>query len=189
MMVLSAPSKSSSQKFDVAKYDRNMVIPETVVTNGMKWIDGRLLPIEGRAFDNVEHYYDRLPYNVTTNVNGGVRSMKHHTSGMKFVFTTTSKKLMMKWVPYYDRLDMHHMPATGVSGIDVYRYDSANGHWKYVSTGRISNAKGSSLSISWTPGVPCMVNLPLYNGIKSFTLGIDADADIKPYNNRKSGIA
>ena len=39
----------------------------------MKWIDGRDLPIEGRAFDDTEHYYDRLPSNVTANVNSGVR--------------------------------------------------------------------------------------------------------------------
>ncbi len=42
--------------------------------DGMKWIDGRELPIEGRAFDNTELYYDRLPSNVTTSVNSGVRS-------------------------------------------------------------------------------------------------------------------
>ena len=44
------------------------------ISDGMKWIDGRELPIEGRAFDNTEHYYDRLPSNVTTSVNSGVRS-------------------------------------------------------------------------------------------------------------------
>ena len=67
---------------EIAKYDANMAQKGVVVTNGVKWIDGKLLPIEGRAFDDVEHWYDRLPAGVTTNVNGGVRSMKHHTSGM-----------------------------------------------------------------------------------------------------------
>ena len=69
------------------KYDKNMAVEGIVVTNGIKWVDGKLLPIEGRAFNDVEHYYDRLPAGVTTNVNGGVRSMKHHTSGMQFRFS------------------------------------------------------------------------------------------------------
>lgn len=35
---------------------RNLATAEksAVVTNGVKWIDGRYLPVEGRAFDDVE---------------------------------------------------------------------------------------------------------------------------------------
>ena len=118
---------------EVSKWDPRMAAESAVVdTNGVKWIDGRFLPIEGRAFDDVEHYYDRLPANVTTNVNGGVRSMKHHTSGMLFRFATDSKKLVFRWVPYSGVLAMDHMPSTGVSGIDVYRLDEAGGRWRYV---------------------------------------------------------
>ena len=68
---------------DIARYDPRMAVDGIVVTNGLKWIDGRLLPIEGRAFDDTEHYYDRLPAGVTTNVNGGVRAMKHHTPSQR----------------------------------------------------------------------------------------------------------
>ncbi len=172
---------------DVAKYDENMVIAG-VVTNGLKWIDGKVLPIEGRAFDDVEHYYDRLPAGVTTNVNGGVRSMKHHTSGMQFRFATDSKNLAFKWVPYNGNLSMDHMPSTGVSGIDVYRYDETRGKWLYVKTGRIHSAKGGGLKIPWTPGTPCLVNLPLYNGVREFSLGIDPKANVLPLPPRRSGV-
>ncbi len=161
----------------IAVFDPNMAVASTTVTNGVKWIDGKALPLEGKAFTDVEHFYDRLPSNVTTAVNGGVRSMKHHTAGMQFRFTTDSKKLHFKWVPYGGNLSMDHMPATGVSGIDIYR-QTPDGRWRYVKTGRISRASGGSLSISWTPGTPCLVNLPLYNGIRSFQLGIDPEASI-----------
>ena len=172
---------------DIAKYDPNMAIAE-VVTNGLKWIDGRTLPLEGRAFDDTEAYYDRLPANVSTNVNGGVRSMKHHTAGMQFRFTTDSKRLVFKWIPYTRRLSMDHMPSTGVSGIDVYRFDANAEKWLYVKTGRIKSAKGGSLSLDWTPGTPCLVNLPLYNGIKEFSLGLEPTASVSPLPPRKSGI-
>ena len=172
----------------VARYDRNMAVAASVVTNGIKWIDGRMLPIEGRAFDDVEHYYDRLPAGVTTNVNGGVRLMKHHTSGMQFRFTTSSRKLLFKWVPYNHGLAMDHMPSTGVSGIDIYRFDARLGRWLYVKTGRITNAKGAQLQVPWTPGTPCLVNLPLYNGVRSFTLGVEPDATVSALGPRRSGI-
>ena len=162
---------------DAVKYDPRMALEKSVTEKGVRWIDGKLLPIEGRAFDNVDHYYDRLPSNVTAKVNGGVRAMRHHTAGMQFRFTTDSKKLHFKWVPYNARLSMDHMPSTGVSGIDVYQ-QTPDGVWRYVKTGRITNAKGGSLTIDWTPGTPCLVNLPLYNGVKSFSLGIEPNAKI-----------
>ena len=177
-----------ADQVDIAKYDKNMAVEGIVVTNGVKWIDGRLLPIEGRAFDDTEHYYDRLPSNVTANVNGGVRSMKHHTSGMMFRFTTDSRRLLFKWVPYNGGLSMDHMPSTGMSGIDVYRFDAKKGKWLYVKTGRITSAAGGALDLGWTPGTPCLVNLPLYNGLKSFSLGVTPDASVKALGPRKSGI-
>jgi hypothetical protein len=97
---------------EIAKWDSRMALKDAVVTNGVKWIDGTKLPIVGRAFDDTEHYYDRLPANVTTNVNGGVRSMKHHTAGMHFRFVTDSKTLRFRWIPYSESLSMNHMPLT-----------------------------------------------------------------------------
>ena len=163
---------------DAGAFDPDMVIPDVVISDGVKWIDGRYLPIEGRAFDGTEQYYDRLPTNVTTGVNGAVRTAKHHTAGMQFRFSTDSTSLVFKWTPYNTGLSADNMAATGASGIDVYRFDAGSGCWRYVKTGRISSASGASLSIDWTPGTPCLVNLPLFNGIREFSLGIDSEASV-----------
>ena len=161
----------------------------------VKWIDGRDLPIEGRAFDDVENYYDRLPSNVTERVNAGVRRMKHDTSGMQFRFVTDSKRLTFRWTPYRkDWIEMHHMPASGVSGIDIYRQDP-DGRWHYVKTGilkkrgtLVATAENLSCAVDWTPGTPCLVNLPLYNGLADFSLGVDPAATVRPLPPRKSGV-
>lgn len=174
---------------EVAKWDPGMAKKNAVVdTNAVKWIDGKCLPLEGRAFLETEHYYDRLPVNVTTNVNGGVRMMKHHTSGMLFRFRTDSKNLHFKWTPYSTELSLDHMPSTSVSGIDVYRFDEVAGLWRYMRTGRIYDPKGGALTLAWTPGDACIVNLPLYNGVKSFKLGIDPKAKVESLGPRKSGV-
>ena len=176
-VAVAACAASARAKDGIGAFDPDMEIPG-VVTNGVKWVDGRYLPIEGRAFDGTEHYYDRLPSNVTTSVNSAVRAMKHHTAGMQFRFATDSKTLVFKWVPYNASLEADNMAASGASGIDVYRFDAARGRWLYVKTGRISSSAGGSLSLDWTPGTPCLVNLPLFNGIREFSLGIAPEATV-----------
>ena len=196
VLAVLAPLAFAAGQDDLAKWDSRMAIAKASIdTNGVKWIDGKYLPIEGRAFDDTEHYYDRLPAGVTTNVNGGVRGMKHHTSGMLFRFSTDSRKLHIRWVPYSSDCYMDHMPSTGHSGIDIYRYDSEKDKWFYVKTGRVSRdkkdgklTKEGSITLAWTPGTPCIINLPLYNGIRAFSLGIDKDASVQALPPRRSGI-
>ena len=178
----------AADETDVAKFDPNMAVEKAVVgARGVKWIDGRTLPIEGRAFDDTEHYYDRLPATVTTNVNAGVRMMKHHTAGMQFRFVTNSKKLAFRWIPWGTTLAKDNVVQIAMSGIDIYRQD-ASGVWRYVKTGRIQSSDGATCRIDWTPGEACLVNLPLYNGVKRFALGIDKDAFVRALPPRKSGV-
>lgn len=172
---------------DIADYDPRMAVATAKVENGVKWIDGVHLPIEGRAFDNTAAYYDRLPKTVTTNVNAGVRGMCNHTTGMQLRFRTDSKRIVVKWVPVNKNLAMDHMPSTGVSGIDVYRQEP-DGQWRYVNTGRVHGADGAQLSVPWTPGDTCLVNLPLYNGIKSIMIGIDENATVSAPPPHRSGV-
>ena len=171
---------------DIAKWDPRMAVEKASVdTNGVKWIDGKYLPIEGRMFDNVDEYYDRLPSTVTTNVNGGVRSMKHHTSGLQFRFSTDSKSLDIRWTNRNPG-GMDHMAMTGSAGIDVYRR-APGGKWRYYMTGRVWGNE-HSLKCGWKPGDECIINLPLYNGIKEFRLGIDKNASVKALGPRASGV-
>ena len=176
---------------DAAKFDKRMAMAPVDRGDGLAWINGEQLPLEGKAFTDVDNFYDRLPKNVTTNVNGGVRGMKCHTTGLQFRFTTDSKTLSFRWVPISPGLSMDHMPATGMSGIDIYR-QTPTGQWKYVKTGRITNQGGWPTGvvnrISWTPGTPCLVNLPLYNGVKFFEAGIEKGAKIEPLPPRRSGV-
>ena len=171
----------------VADFDPNMALAHAVVTNGVKWIDGAYLPLEGRAFGDLDRPYDRLPRAAVTNVNPGVGFLLHHSAGMQFRFATDSKRLAVKWTPLFGELSMDHMPATGVSGVDVYAREP-DGRWRYVKTGRIVDAKGASFEIAWTPGTPCLVNLPLYNGIGSIAVGIDPEAKVEALPPRASGV-
>ena len=176
-----------AQQGEIAKWDPRMAAENAVVdtTNGVKWIDGRFLPLEGRAFDDTETFYERLPKTVTTNVNGGVRSMKSHTTGMQFRFRTDSASIKLKFVNGGGA--MHHMPSTGVSGLDVYRFDAKAGKWRYLRT-CTPRRKGVAAAFGWTPGEACLINLPLYSGVSSFALGVDPKAKVEALGPRKSGV-
>ena len=184
----SAPSAQDG----IATWDPNMAAENAAMDEArVKWIDGKSLPIEGRAFDDVEHWYDRLPADVSTSVNAGVRGMKHHTAGMQFRFKTDSKTLRFKWTPWNaERLAMGHMASTGVSGLDIYRQRS-DGRWLHVRSFKLPDIvpeDGFAFDIDWKYGGPCLVYLPLYNGIRSFSLGIDPEAAVEPLPPRASGV-
>lgn len=173
---------------DAVKYDPRMAESKSVITDDVKWIDGRYLPIEGGFYDEDLGRYERVPGEITTNVNRGVRGQRKHTSGMMFRFKTDSSKLHFKWSVVSKALSMDHMPATGVSGIDVYRWDEGRRRWMYVKTGRIYTPMTGRMTINWKPGDKCLVNLPLYNGLVSFKLGIDKGAGVESAGVRSSGI-
>ena len=184
-----------AQQGEIAKWDPRMAADKAVVdTNGVKWIDGKFLPIEGRwTLGDAEHYYVRLPDTLTTNVNAGVRGMRKHTSGMLFRFRTDSKFLVIRHAPLNGWHAMPHMTEVGTSGWDVYRLDKANGKWRFVASNHGAKAEkddpGTRVKrIAWNAGDECIINLPLYNGVKEFSLGIASGAKIEAPAPWASGV-
>ncbi len=184
-----------AQQSEIAKWDPRMAADNAVVdTNGVKWIDGKFLPIEGRwTLGDAEHYYVRLPDTLTTNVNGGVRGMRSHTSGMLFRFRTDSNFLVIRHTPLNGWHAMAHMTEVGTSGWDVYRLDKESGKWRFVASNHGAKAEKDNPGtrtkrIGWKPGDECIINLPLYNGVKEFSLGIAPDAKIEAPAQWASGV-
>ena len=184
-----------AQQSDIAKWDSRMAADNAVVdTNGVKWIDGKFLPIEGRwALGDAKHYYSRLPDTLTTNVNGGVRGMRTHTSGMLFRFRTDSDFLVIRHTPLNGWHAMGHMTEVGTSGWDVYRLDKQSGKWRFVASNHGAKAEKESPGtrvkrVAWAAGDECIINLPLYNGVKEFSLGIAPGAKIEAPSPWASGV-
>lgn len=133
------------------------------------WYDGRILPIEGRAFSDTESYYDRLPARAKSTVPGPVWNLSHNSAGMVFHIVTESDNLRIRWTVRSANLAMPHMPATGVSGVDVYRRTSAG--WRFVKSGR-PTAVTNEMSVLTDAGSECLIYLPLYNGTASAEVGV-----------------
>ena len=181
---------------DVSKWDPAMAEARAEVDEaGVKWLDGRDMPYEGRGFEDVAYFYDRLPAGVTYRVNQGVLSMKHHSAGLQIRFTTDSDFVVVKFVNYNDSKGFYHMSELGTSGIDIYRQDAKDGRWKYVTSSHRASVKQINrddtariLRTPWKKGEACLVNLPLYNGIRKLWIGVAKDAKIGPPPPHRSGV-
>lgn len=136
---------------------------------GIVWYDGKLLPLEGRAFSDTESYYDRLPARAKNTVPAPVWSLSHNSAGMALHVVCESGDLRVRWALTSASLAMPHMPATGVSGIDVYRRTPTG--WRFVKNGR-PTAVTNDVSVSVGPGAECLIYLPLYNGTAFVELGV-----------------
>ena len=84
---------------------------------------------------------------------------------------------------------MQHMPATGVSGVDLYVKNKA-GQWRFVFNGR-PFAVSNTFSRPLPPGEEYLLYLPLYNGVKSVELGVPkgrtlSKPDVAAARRRKS---
>lgn len=180
----------ASGVFSAVKAPAPAPVPACATTNDAQtvWIDGRDLPLEGKAFADVRSFYDRVPACVAsnTNINRGVWANGRHAAGMCFRFVTDATKLRIRWDLMNAGLAMSHMPATGVSGIDVYGWSEQHG-WRFVRNGRPRAQRGNELTLDWTKGRPVLIYLPLYNGITSFKLGLPRGASVKPLPPRANG--
>ncbi len=152
--------------------------------NALIWVDALELGIEGQAWKQAElkHPYDRLPAEAEGKVTEKVWHLSHHTAGLNVRFVTDSPTIAARWTLRFDALDMHHMPSTGVSGLDLYAKDS-DGQWRWVGRGRPKEKDNNEWKLinNAPPGEhEYRLYLPLYNGVESLQIGIQKGSTLRP---------
>jgi hypothetical protein len=141
----------------------------------MVWFGALELGVEGQGWTQIKHPYDRLPAEAEGVVREAVWSLSHHSAGMSVRFVTDSPTIAARWSARSGSLAMNHMPATGVSGLDLYV--KQNGAWGWVAVGVPGKQQGNeSTLIAKAPGGfhEYLLYLPLYNGIESLAIGVKA---------------
>ena len=150
----------------------------------LRWVDGGSLEVEGRAFEDRRSSWDRLPARAEGMVRPPVWGNSRHSAGIVIRFISDSPTIAARWRLSSDRIAMPHMPATGVSGVDLYvRMEGIEGPvWRWVANGRPTGSENESILISDLPEISreWLLYLPLYNGIESISVGVAPDASIAP---------
>lgn len=72
--------------------------------------------------DEIGNTYTRLPERAKALVRKDLWSLSGHSSGLAIHFRTDSPGIQVRYT-LTGSLNMHHMPTTGVSGLDLYCID------------------------------------------------------------------
>lgn len=152
-------------------------------SDGLAWHDVRDWGVEGRGWNEseTEKYFDRLPKRANGVVRDAVWNLSRHSAGMLTRFTTDAPEIWVDYKVSSSRLAMPHMPATGVSGVDLYATDE-NGRWRWMSVSRPTAQTIKSKIVSSLPAQShdFTAYLPLYNGTEYLKIGVPKGASFEP---------
>jgi lysophospholipase L1-like esterase len=147
------------------------------------WRDANSLEIEGKGWVDTAGPFDRLPDSAQSKVSPAVWHLSKHSAGICIRFVTDAAAVNVRWSLTSDSLDMPHMPATGVSGVDLYARGTDN-TWRFIGNGRPGSVDGNLATFAFVDGAvsrrECLLYLPLYNGTKSLEIGVPAGACLDP---------
>jgi lysophospholipase L1-like esterase len=150
------------------------------------WTDVGDWPIEGRAFGERKAPYDRLPARAEGIVRKAVWDLSRDSSGMAVRLQTASPELHVRYRLTKSQLDMSHMPATGVSGVDLYGRDGDRWRWIQVSRPGKQDVQAKLFGDAPEVGKPrqFLLYLPLYNGIEKLEIGVATGHKVEPLPTR-----
>lgn len=156
-----------------------LVTPVWSAETTVSWTDIRDLGVEGRGWNETKAFYDRFPTKAEATVRPAVWSLSENSAGMLVRFVSDATEIRARWDLTSPKLAMPHMPATGVSGLDLYVKTPA-GKWHWLAVG-IPNAQSNSVTL--VTGLPTgsreyILYLPLYNGVKLVEVGIPEKSTI-----------
>lgn len=159
--------------------------------DGLTWHDVAQWGVEGRILPDQERvrWFDRLPRSAQSTVTKAVWNLSRHSAGMMVRFKTDATAIHVHYKLLNGNLQMPHMPATGVSGVDLYARDDS-GQWRWVQVTRpTSQTVQAKLVDGLAPGFrEFAAYLPLYNGIESLSIGVTADCRFEAMKPRTKPI-
>jgi lysophospholipase L1-like esterase len=147
----------------------------------LRWHDVRAWGIEGKGWTDTKRYFDRLPGKAEGVVRQPVWDLSRHSAGMAVRFVTDAPAIHVRYTLLSEDLAMPHMPATGVSGLDLYATDAQGvDRWASVVLPE-SVAVEKPLAEGLRVGKRrYTVYLPLYNGVESLEFGVEEGASFEP---------
>ncbi len=140
-----------------------------------EWHNATEFELEGKGWTDTAAIYDRLPTHAKGKVPQDVWDLSKHSAGLCVRFQTDSRQISVRWSLIGDNLSMPHMPATGVSGVDLY-HKNAHDQYRFVMNGRPVSAHDNLAAMDTGESSGQMqeylLYLPLYNGVRSLEIGI-----------------
>jgi lysophospholipase L1-like esterase len=146
--------------------------------------------LEGQGWSGqVKSFYDRLPAKAEHVVRKEVWDLSQNTAGLSVRFRTDANEIIVKY-SVGGNLQFPHMPATGVSGVDLYAKNS-DGKWLWCS-GKYSfgdtivyRFRGMLSADEHKNPFDYTLYLPLYNSVKWLEVHVPEESLFTPLTARK----
>lgn len=126
---------------------------------------------EGKGWNDIG--YQRLPDKAKNTVRDAVWSLSKHAAGLGIRFETDADSIFISYA-VDGNLAMPHMPATGVSGVDLY--SKVKGGWLWCrGKYQFKDTVQYDFYVDKPIGGPRTYQLyfPLYNNIKNLKIGVE----------------
>lgn len=153
----------------------------------LTWHDVSEWGVEGRGWEDQprQRYYDRFPARAEGSVPAAVWNLSRHSAGMAVRFRTDAAAIHVDYQLLSASLAMPHMPATGVSGLDLYG-ELADGSLRWLQVTRPGTQHVAQPLVEDLMGElrTFVIYLPLYNGIESLKIGTPAGSRFEPLKPR-----
>lgn len=140
---------------------------------------------QGWSQEQLAKPYDRLPSEAAHLVRPEVWTLSRNSAGIYILFVTNSPTIKVQYRVGGD-LHMPHMPATGVSGVDLYRSadDSTfvwcKGRYEFGDTVTYEFTKLTSSDSDGHEVRSYRLYLPLYNSVEYLKIGITESSELFP---------
>lgn len=130
------------------------------------------VPVVNGQLPGIPDSFDRLPANMKDDVRKPVWSLSKDNAGEYIEFTTEATEVVVRY-QVTKRLEMPHMPATGVSGVDLYAKNGA-GQWEWApGRHRFQDTITYTFSTLKNTGDQIFrLYLPLYNQVSWMEIGV-----------------
>ena len=130
--------------------------------------------IDGRGWhQGLASPYDRFPASAEKDIRAAVWNLSRNSAGQYIGFKTNSSSVTVRYV-VKGAQSMPHMPATGVSGVDLYAKD-VEGNWRWAkgnySFGDTITYRFNSMLLSQAIET-FRLYLPLYTSVQWMQIGV-----------------
>ena len=164
---------SDNQNQSISNMDRELAA--VAAGDNLAWTDILTLDLEGSGWSDTLTPYDRFPGRAEGKLREAVWNLSLRTAGLAVRFVTDATDISARWSLRIEDLAMPHMPASAMSGLDLYARVDGTWYWAGSTKPKEFPTNEVMLAGDLAPGErEYMLYLPLYNGVTSVEIGVPA---------------
>jgi hypothetical protein len=157
----------------------------------LTWTDASALTVKGRAWQpsDLPSPYARLPSAAHGVVTDAVWSLSLQSAGIAVAFESDAPEVWVNYTLASAVYPMVHFPATGISGADLWAFDTDTQKWRFVAaasmtigpTNVMQQLTRPNVNVT-SPGSPLkwLLFVATYNSVLSISIGTPSGSAIGP---------